>query len=83
MPFSGCDKCGIAHNDGQLVSTPRGPAGLPLCPECGRPMRRVSIAEALELVRERAEADEWRATAAGGGGGSGSSVTVGATGRRR
>lgn len=65
MPFSGCDKCGIANNDGQLVSTRRGPGGRPLCPECGRPMRPVSIAEALELVRERAEADKWRTTTAG------------------
>lgn len=63
MPFLGCDKCGIADNSNEFACS-RGTARQ-LCPECGRPLRPVSIVEALELVRERAEAQEWRARADG------------------
>lgn len=67
MPFLGCEKCGIADNSHEFETSEhgRGADRRPLCPECGRPLRSVSIREALELVRERAEAEEWRAEADG------------------
>lgn len=64
MAFVGCEKCGIADNRGNFESScSRDGRRVWPCPECGRPMSRVSVTEALELVRARAEAEEWRAAA--------------------
>ena len=68
MPFSGCEKCGTAVNNHQVPSVTVNGSRCRPCPECGRPMHPVSIAEALELVRARAEADQWRAATTAGDG---------------
>lgn len=64
MAFLGCDKCGIANNRSTFQPSYRDGERVFPCPECGRPMTPVHIQEALELVRARAEAEQWRAAAA-------------------
>lgn len=66
MPFCGCDKCGTVLNTYELSRSTASASDCWGCPECGRPMRRVTIREALELVRERSEAEQWRTQAPGG-----------------
>lgn len=63
MGFSGCDTCGTAVNNNEVPKVTVNRSRCRPCPQCGRPMRSVSVSEALELVRERAEAEEWRARA--------------------
>jgi hypothetical protein len=60
MAFWGCEKCGVALNAQELSPVLRRGRLERLCPECGRGLEPVSLTEALELVRERAEADRWR-----------------------
>lgn len=61
MAFLGCEKCGIANNQNEFEPDSRAGQRVWPCPECGRPMSRVSPGEAVELVRARAEAEQWRA----------------------
>lgn len=61
MPFIGCEKCGVADNRDRFYEYQRDGRRVWPCPECRRPMVPVSLREALELVRARAEADQWRA----------------------
>lgn len=61
MPFIACQKCGVADNRDCFYAQRRDGQAVWPCPECRRPMVPVTLREALELVRERAEADEWRA----------------------
>ena len=64
MVFLGCEKCGVADNRSAFKPTTGGHGGPVFrCPECGRPMTEVNLQDALELVRERAEAKQWRAAA--------------------
>jgi peptide subunit release factor 1 (eRF1) len=56
VAFVGCEKCGVAENRNVF----RG-GRLMVCPDCGQPLKPISLTEAIELVRARAEADEWRA----------------------
>jgi hypothetical protein len=58
MGFVGCEKCGVVENRNVFYG-----GRLMVCPDCGQALKTVSMAEALELVRARAEADEWRAGA--------------------
>jgi RNase P subunit RPR2 len=67
MAFSGCDKCGTVINTYRKVQVTVGGSRCWPCPECGRPMRSVSVGEAIELARERAEAEQWRGDANAGG----------------
>jgi hypothetical protein len=56
VAFVGCEKCGVAENRNAFYG-----GRLMVCPDCGQALTEISLAEALELVRARAEADEWRA----------------------
>lgn len=61
MAFLGCEKCGIANNQNRFQYESRAGRRVWPCPQCGRPMNRVSPGEAIELVRARAEAEQGRA----------------------
>ena len=67
MPFWGCERCGVALNESEVRELPVVMLRMsaewkrPLCPECRHPLERVSVTDALALVRERAEADRRRA----------------------
>ena len=56
MAQLGCEKCGSVTNPVLDGWTPDG-----RCRKCGAPLREVSLVEAISLVRERAEAESWRA----------------------
>lgn len=70
MAQFGCPRCGVVVNpEIEFVAVPglrqadsRGPSRR-VCPECGAAMPRISLSEAMALVRERAEAERWRAQA--------------------
>ena len=68
MAFGGCEKCGTVINTYRKAKVTVDGSRYWPCPECGRPMRRVSVGEAIELARERAEAERWRGEAHAGGG---------------
>lgn len=66
MGFVGCEKCGVVENRNAFYG-----GRVMVCPECGQPLEAISMPEALELVRARAEADEWRVRAGYAQGGAG------------
>ena len=55
MGVVGCEKCGVVENRNAFYG-----GRLMVCPDCGQRLEAISMAEALELVRARAEAAEWR-----------------------
>jgi hypothetical protein len=61
MTFWGCEKCGVALNAHEIRPVVRDGRLQRACPECRRPMGPISLAAAVELIREREEADRWRA----------------------
>lgn len=61
MSFWGCEKCGVALNTQEVPAVMRAGSLERLCPECGRRMVPISLVEAMDLIREREEAERWRA----------------------
>lgn len=59
----GCERCGYVENEAEAFAR----AGRRVaCPRCGAGLVRMSLADAVALAREAAEAAAWRESATNG-----------------